>query len=89
MGVGTQCLAPLTACSRAATLAGLADAALLQAVSGWAGAGVGLGSWGLGRVQAAGGGAEQFAHLGQANPDAVLQLAADGSLILITPSGRP
>ena len=30
---------------------------------------------------------EQFAELCQANPDAVLELAADGSLILITPTG--
>jgi Uma2 family endonuclease len=30
---------------------------------------------------------EQFAELCQANPEAVLELAADGSLILITPTG--
>jgi Uma2 family endonuclease len=30
---------------------------------------------------------EQFAELCQANPDAVLELAADGSLILMTPTG--
>jgi Uma2 family endonuclease len=30
---------------------------------------------------------EQFAGLCQANPDAVLELAADGSLILMTPTG--
>ena len=30
---------------------------------------------------------EQFAELCQANPEAVLELAADGSLILMTPTG--
>jgi Uma2 family endonuclease len=30
---------------------------------------------------------EQFAALCQANPEAVLELAADGSLILMTPTG--
>lgn len=30
---------------------------------------------------------EQFAELCQANPDAVLELAADGSLICMTPTG--